>query len=85
MHMVEILSAGQRDVQTTCPECGGCTFEDNRIDERLYVEAAKEAPRLRFEGNIDDAVDVLSALYSVRIVNFIRHRWRCECGVTFDD
>ncbi len=85
MDMAELLRAGQHDTQTTCPECGSCTFDDNRIDERLYVEAAKEAPRLRYEGCIDDAIEVLSALYSIRIVNFIRPRWRCECGVTFDD
>ena len=68
-----------------CPACGGSHFEDTRLDEQLYVEAAREAPRLRFEGNIEDAVEVLSALYSIRIVNFIRPRWRCEWGVAFDD
>ena len=85
MHMAEILSAGQRDTQTTCPECGGCNFEDNHIDERLYVEAAKEAEQLRFEGKIRDVVDVLSALASIQIANFIRPRWACECGAKFCD
>lgn len=85
MHMTNILCAGQRDIPRACPECGGCQFEDNRLDERLYIEAAKEAPRLRYEGHVNDAIDVLSALYSIRIINFIRARWRCECGATFDD
>ena len=49
------------------------------------LEAAKEAPRLRFEGQNDDAIELLTALYAIRIANFIRHQWRCSsCGVTFD-
>lgn len=70
---------------TTCPNCGGADYEDNRIDDRLYAEAAKEAPRLRFEGNTTDAVEVLTALYAIHIANFVRPEWRClSCGVTFD-
>lgn len=70
----------------TCPHCGGSDYEDNRIDERIYVAAAQEACSLRHEGRLNDAVDILSALYAVRIINFIRHPWRClACGVRFDD
>lgn len=68
-----------------CPNCGSLECEDNRIDDRLYVEAAREAEQLRFEGNTQDAIEVLSALYAIYIVNFLRLRWHClDCGVTFD-
>lgn len=68
-----------------CPNCGSLECEDNRIDDRLYIEAAREAPRLRFEGNTADAIEVLSALYAINIVNFLRLRWCClDCGVRFD-
>lgn len=70
---------------TTCPNCGGGDYEDNRIDEALYREAAREAPRLRYEGCTDEAMEVLIALYAIRIANFLRPEWLClSCGVTFD-
>lgn len=85
MYLTDTLTAQPRDTLTTCPECGSCNYDDNRIDERLYIEAAKEAPRLRFEGHADEAIDLLTALYAIRIANFIRHQWLCmSCGVTFD-
>lgn len=68
-----------------CPNCGSLECDDNRLDDRLYIEAAREAPRLRFDGNTDDAIEVLSALYAIQIVNFLMLRWRClDCGVTYD-
>ena len=68
-----------------CPNCGSLECEDNRIDDRLYIEAAREAPRLRFEGYTDDAIEVLSALYAIQIVNFLRLRFFCvTCGASFD-
>lgn len=68
-----------------CPNCGSPECEDNRIDDRLYIEAAREAEQLRYDGNIDEAVEVLSALYAINIVNFLRLRWYCVgCGCTFD-
>lgn len=68
-----------------CPHCGASEYEDNRVSERLYAEAAKEAPRLRHEGRSEEAIEVLTALYALRIANFIRHEWLClACGVTFD-
>jgi ribosomal protein S27AE len=68
-----------------CPNCGSLECEDNRIDDRLYIEAAREAPRLRYEGNTDDAIEVLSALYAINIVNFLRLRFFCvNCGSSFD-
>lgn len=68
-----------------CPGCGASEYDDNRIDERLYIEAAREAPRLRHEGRNGEAIDLLSALYAIRIVNFIRPRWLCRaCGAQFD-
>ena len=81
----DVLAArDDRDAIMICPHCGGTDCEDNRIDEALYREAAKEAPRLRHEGRIGDAIDVLTALYAIRIANFLRPRWRCVCGVSFD-
>lgn len=68
-----------------CPHCGASDYEDNRVSERLYAEAAKEAPRLRHEGRAAEAIEVLTALYAIRIANFIRPEWLClTCGVTFD-
>jgi hypothetical protein len=68
-----------------CPNCGSLECDDNRIDDRLYIEAAREAPRLRFEGNTADAIEVLTALHAINIVNFLRLRWRCfNCGASFD-
>ena len=67
-----------------CPLCRGTAHEDNRLDESLYVEAAKEAPRLRHEGRIAEAVELLTALAAIRIVNWARPQRRCPCGVTFD-
>lgn len=85
MYLTDILTEQHRDTLTTCPGCGSCSYDDNRIDERLYTEAAKEAPRLRFEGYADEAINLLTALYAIRIANFLRHQWLCnDCGVTFD-
>ena len=72
------------DDATLCPGCGGTDIEDNRIDIRLYVEAAREALHLRHLGKVADVIEVLSALYARHIINFLRPRWRCVCGVTFD-
>ena len=68
-----------------CPNCGSLECEDNRIDDRLYIEAAREAEQLRYHGKIDEAIEVLSALYAIQITNFLRLRWRCVgCGSLFD-
>jgi hypothetical protein len=40
-----------------CPNCGSLECEDNRIDDRLYIEAAREAEQLRYDGKIDEAVE----------------------------
>lgn len=85
MDMSNLTTDGYSEAITTCPNCGGSDYEDNRISERLYALAAQEAPRLRFEGNTDEAIELLTALSAIRIANFIRHPWRCYgCGVTFD-
>lgn len=85
MNMHEHFSAARADTITTCPHCGASDYDANRLDEALYREAAKEAPRLRFEGKTDDAIEVLTAFYAIRIVNFVRAEFRCLCcGVTFD-
>ena len=84
MNMHNFSSNTQTQHVTQCPQCGSHHYEDNRADERLYIEAAREAPRLRFEGRHDEALDILTALYAIRIANFLRPRWRCECGVRFD-
>lgn len=68
-----------------CPNCGSLECEDNRIDDRLYIEAAREAEQLRYDGKTDEAIEVLSALYAINIVNFLRLRWCClDCGSSFD-
>lgn len=84
MEMPDFSEFDPLDAIATCPLCRGAEYEDNRIDERLYVLAAEEAPRLRFEGKIDEAIEVLTALAAIRIVNWARHHHRCACGVRFD-
>lgn len=86
MISTEISTGAQMPpVLTTCPHCGGEDYEDNRVDEALYREAAREAPRLRFEGKTDDALEVLTALYAIRIANFLAPQFCCRaCGVSFD-
>ena|ERR1700741_838576 len=84
MRTDELSVTDDGHANTLCPHCGGTDYEDNRIDDALYREAAKEAPRLRHEGLIGDAIEVLTALYAIRIANFLRPRWRCACGVSFD-
>lgn len=86
MLMTPIGTTPQHSELTFCPNCLSGDYEDNRIDEALYALAAQEAPRLKFEGAIDDAVEVLSALYAIRIVNFVRPKFRCcSCGAQFDE
>lgn len=85
MYIDHFTATHSGDTILLCPDCGSCEgHEDNRIDEALYVQAAREAPRLRHEGRMDEVIELLSALYALRIINFIRHRWRCTCGVSFD-
>jgi rubrerythrin len=85
MHTHDFTGVEREPGPVTCPHCGASDYEDNRIDERIYVAAAQEAHSLRHEGRLNEVVDILSALYTVRIVNFIRHPWRClACGVHFD-
>ena len=85
MKITAILNNAECEPIAVCPNCGSLECEDNRIDDRLYIEAAREAPRLRFEGNTDDAIEVLSALYAINIANFLRLNLRClDCGVTYD-
>lgn len=85
MEMFKIDAAQSYDPDIFCPHCDGENFESNRADERLLIEAAKEAPRLRFEGKADEAIDVLTALYALRIANFIKPEWLClDCGSSFD-
>ncbi len=69
-----------------CPNCSSLECEDNRIDDRLYIEAAREAEQFRYDGNIDDAVEVLSALAAINIINFLRLKFFCcSCGAQFDE
>lgn len=84
MYQPDFSASDPYHALATCPHCRGTEHEDNRIDEQLYVEAAKEAPSLRNEGRIAEAVDLLTALAAIRIVNWARPGRRCACGVTFD-
>ena len=73
------------EILPICPVCGDSHYEDNRIDERPYAEAAQEAHWLRYVGKDAEAVDRLSAFYTVKIVNFILKEWFClSCGTPFD-
>jgi ribosomal protein S27AE len=86
MKITAIPTASPYEALPFCPNCGSYQCDDNRIDDRLYVEAAREAEQFRYDGNIDDAVEVLSALYAIQIINFLRLRWYClKCGISFDD
>lgn len=60
-----------------CPNCHSSEREDRRTDERIYEEAARDVQRLRHEGRISEALEVLTALYAVRIGNFLKARWLC--------
>ncbi len=84
MKLFDFIDASPLDAIATCPLCGDGDHEDNRLDESLYIAAAREAPRLRHEGKIDEAVERLTALAAIRIVNWARPSHRCPCGVTFD-
>jgi hypothetical protein len=69
-----------------CPNCGSGDCCSNLIDEAPYRLAARSAGALRRCGDIGAATDVLTGLASVKIINFIRMRWRCEnCGASFDE
>ena len=69
-----------------CPECGGCRYESNLIDEAPFVAAARDAAQLRYFGKYDAAAHVLNVLSCVRIENYLRPRWHClDCGSRFDD
>jgi len=68
-----------------CPNCGSECYCSNLIDEGPYRLAARAARQLRACGDVGAAADLLTGLASVRIINFIRPKWRCACGATFDD
>jgi hypothetical protein len=85
MEMQKFTETRPHEAAIFCPNCSGENYKTNRADERLLIAAAQEAPRLRFEGKTDDAIEVLTALYALRIANFIKPQWLClSCGVTFD-
>lgn len=85
MDSLHLLFTGLSNGVAICPNCGSDHFESNHLDEALYKAAALEAPRLRFEGNTEDAIEVLTALYAIRIINFVRPQYRClACGSAFD-
>ena len=69
-----------------CPNCGGNdAIESNLLDETEYRKAARSAPMLRHLGAVHLATDLLTSLASVQIINFVRMKWRCSCGATFDE
>lgn len=85
MNKPDFKGVGRASTPIICPHCGGSDHEDNRISERIYEMAAEDTARLRHEGRLREVVDILSALYAVRIANYVRHPWRClDCGVRFD-
>lgn len=68
--------------------CPQCQSEDNycsaQIPEEPYRLAARAARELRDAGDIGAAVDLLTGLAAVRIINFIRPKFKCGCGASFD-
>ena len=69
-----------------CPNCGdGDAIVSNRIDEAPYRDAARSARALREIGATHLAADLLTSLASVRIINFVRMKYRCACGAQFDE
>lgn len=70
----------------TCPNCGSDDCQSNHIDEGVFRKAAHYATTLRELGRYGEASDLLARLASVRIVNWLRKRWRCRfCEVHFDE
>jgi hypothetical protein len=71
---------------TMCPNCGSDEFSSNLIDEGPFRLAARGAKMLRGLGHMGAAADVLTRLASVRIINFLRHKFECgACGAQFDE
>ncbi len=69
----------------TCPNCGSDEIKTNHVEEATVRRAAQYATTLRELGRFADASDLLARLASVRILNFLRKRWRCACGAHFDE
>lgn len=85
MEMLKLNAVQSDETDAFCPCCGGGNYEGNRQSETLYALAAQEAPRLRFEGRIEEARQVLNAFWDIWTENFLRHEWRClDCGSSFD-
>ena len=69
-----------------CPNCGSDDHRSNLIPEQTFRRAARSAKMLRQLGHTGAAADVLTRLASVRIINFIRHRYLCNsCAAEFDE
>ena len=69
-----------------CPNCGSDDFRSNLIDEKPFRQAARGAKMLRRLGHMGAAADVLTRLSTVKIINFLRHRYECNaCGAQFDE
>ena len=80
-----VAQASAHEIYPICPGCGASDYEDNHIDDRIYVEAARDAYHLRHEGRDKEGIDLLSARFGILIVNFFRRHWLClSCGVQFD-
>lgn len=80
------LSAKAAELIVMCPNCGSDDFRSNLIDEKPFREAARGAKMLRKFGHLAAAGDVLIRLASVRIINFLRHKFECNaCGAQFDE
>ena len=69
-----------------CPNCGSDNFRNNLIDEKPFREAVRGVKLLRRLGHLGAAGDVLTRLDSVKIINFLRHKFECNaCGAQFDE
>ena len=75
-----------RDRIILCPNCGSDDYRSNLVPEESFREAAGGASMLRRLGQLWAASDVLTRLASVKIINFLRHRFVCNaCAAEFDE
>lgn len=86
MYFNDVIRAARSTAPSVCPNCQSSERDDCRTDESIYAEAARDVAELRHDGRIGEALEILTALYAVRIANFLKVRWLClTCGARYDD
>ncbi|RYM05717.1 hypothetical protein [Sphingobium cupriresistens] len=75
-----------QDAHIICPNCGSDDYASNLVDETPFRQAVRGVTLLRRLGHLGAAGDVLTRLASVKIINFLRHRFVCRaCAAQFDE